>query len=70
MADLEYMATGIQDEGETKKIDCGVSGWRMGKPLEEVSSVSLRDVATEMTPMASQGHHRGSLLQLEPPLRC
>lgn len=59
----EYMSAGIgitavQEEGETKKIDCGESGWRMSKPLEEsaleINSVCLRDVGTEMTPMASQ----------------
>ncbi|RWR72065.1 Remorin family protein [Cinnamomum micranthum f. kanehirae] len=47
-----------QDEGETKKIDCSDSFWRADNPLEDtlpaLRSVCLRDMGTEMTPIASQ----------------
>lgn len=47
-----------EDEGETKKIDCNDSFWRSNKPLEDslpaMRSVCLRDMGTEMTPIASQ----------------
>ncbi|KAG9446659.1 hypothetical protein H6P81_012787 [Aristolochia fimbriata] len=48
-----------QEEGETKKIDCNESFWRINKPMEEdslcaVRSVCVRDMGTEMTPIASQ----------------
>lgn len=50
--------TANQDEGETKKIDCSDSLWRTDKPLEDtlpaMRSVCLRDMGTEMTPIASQ----------------
>lgn len=52
----------IQDEGETKKIDCSDLIWRINKPIEdtqlEVKAVSLRDFGTEMTPIASQDPSR------------
>ncbi|PKU71869.1 uncharacterized protein LOC110110168 [Dendrobium catenatum] len=52
----------IQEEGETKKIDCSDLVWRVNKPMEdsklEVKAVSLRDFGTEMTPIASQDHSR------------
>ncbi|KAJ4974325.1 hypothetical protein NE237_007499 [Protea cynaroides] len=48
----------IQDEGETKKVDCNESFWRINKPSEDPSSairsVCVRDMGTEMTPIASQ----------------
>ncbi|XXG89085.1 hypothetical protein AAC387_Pa12g1174 [Persea americana] len=47
-----------QDEGETKKIDCNESFWRINKPMEDslsdMRSVCVRDMGTEMTPIASQ----------------
>ncbi|XP_068665937.1 uncharacterized protein At3g61260-like [Aristolochia californica] len=47
-----------QEEGETKKIDCNESFWRINKPMEDslssVRSISVRDMGTEMTPIASQ----------------
>lgn len=47
-----------QDEGETKKIDCDESFWRINKPMEDplsaMRSVCVRDMGTEMTPIASQ----------------
>lgn len=47
-----------QDEGETKKMDCNKSFWRINKPVEDtfsaVQSVCVRDMGTEMTPIASQ----------------
>lgn len=47
-----------QEEGETKKIDCGTESiWRINKPVEDslpaVRSVCVRDMGTEMTPVAS-----------------
>ncbi|GKV14706.1 hypothetical protein SLEP1_g25537 [Rubroshorea leprosula] len=44
---------------ETKKVDCDESIWRINKPAEStttstVRSVSVRDMGTEMTPIASQ----------------
>ncbi|XP_043705971.1 uncharacterized protein LOC122655732 [Telopea speciosissima] len=51
-------AISIQDEGETKKVDCNESLWRINKHLEDPSSairsVCVRDMGTEMTPIASQ----------------
>ncbi|XVF02706.1 hypothetical protein REPUB_Repub04eG0197400 [Reevesia pubescens] len=45
-------------EGETKKVDCDESIWRIDKPAENstsvVRSICLRDMGTEMTPIASQ----------------
>lgn len=58
--DVALAISNVQhDEGETKKIDCNESLWRMSKPAAEdspveVKSVCLRDVGTEMTPIASQ----------------
>ncbi|KAK8914063.1 hypothetical protein KSP39_PZI023816 [Platanthera zijinensis] len=55
---LEEDRNGLQDEGETKKIDCSDLIWRTRNPVEdlplEVKTVSLRDVGTEMTPIVSQ----------------
>ncbi|ERN13653.1 remorin 4.1 [Amborella trichopoda] len=47
------------DEGETKKIDCNESLWRINKTsLEDsasaIRSVCVRDMGTEMTPIGSQ----------------
>ncbi|XP_077209984.1 remorin family protein [Tasmannia lanceolata] len=54
----EGFETMNQDEGETKKIDCNESFWRINKPLDDsisvVRSVCVRDMGTEMTPIASQ----------------
>ncbi|KAF9601218.1 hypothetical protein IFM89_017403 [Coptis chinensis] len=48
----------IQDEGETKKIDSNESFWRINKTSEEsssaIKSICVRDMGTEMTPIASQ----------------
>ncbi|XP_022775636.1 uncharacterized protein At3g61260 [Durio zibethinus] len=45
-------------EGETKKVDCDESIWRINKPAENstsaVRSICVRDMGTEMTPIASQ----------------
>ncbi|KAL5998163.1 hypothetical protein ACLOJK_009101 [Asimina triloba] len=47
-----------QDEGVTKNIECNDSFWRVDTPLENsiaaMRSVCLRDMGTEMTPIASQ----------------
>jgi len=55
---LANTSANVQDEGETKKIDCNESLWRMCKPVEEspleVKPVCLRDVGTETTPIQSQ----------------
>ncbi|MQM09235.1 hypothetical protein Taro_042100 [Colocasia esculenta] len=52
------LAVSIQDEGETKKIDCGEAFWRINRPNGDcplaVRSVCVRDMGTEMTPVASQ----------------
>lgn len=54
----------VQDEGETKKIDCSDLILRFNKPMEdsqlEVKAVSLRDFGTEMTPIASQDPSRAA----------
>lgn len=54
----------IQDEGETKKIDCSDLILRFNKPMEDsqlqVKAVSLRDFGTEMTPIASQDPSRAA----------
>ncbi|EHA8586270.1 hypothetical protein COCNU_scaffold000154G000030 [Cocos nucifera] len=58
LEDDAALAVATQDEGETKKIDCSESFWRIRKPVEEpsmeVRSVSVRDMGTEMTPIASK----------------
>ncbi|OMO60427.1 hypothetical protein CCACVL1_24161 [Corchorus capsularis] len=46
-------------EGETKKVDCDESIWRINRPTVEnstsaVRSICVRDMGTEMTPIASQ----------------
>ncbi|CAA2996515.1 uncharacterized protein At3g61260 [Olea europaea var. sylvestris] len=45
-------------EVETKKIDCDESIWRINKPVNSsasvVRSICVRDMGTEMTPIASQ----------------
>lgn len=55
---LEEDRNGLQDDGETKKIDCSDLIWRTSNPVEdlpfEVKTFSLRDVGTEMTPIVSQ----------------
>ncbi|CAK7327403.1 unnamed protein product [Dovyalis caffra] len=48
-----------QYEVETKKVDCDESVWRINKPVQNstvtaVRSVCVRDMGTEMTPIASQ----------------
>jgi len=43
---------GADDVGETKKIDCMVQ--QHGSPVAEIRSVCLRDMGTEMTPIASK----------------
>ncbi|KAJ6430320.1 hypothetical protein OIU84_021675 [Salix udensis] len=48
-----------QYEAETKKVDCDESVWRINKPVQNstmnaVRSVCLRDMGTDMTPIASQ----------------
>lgn len=52
------LAIGFQDEGETKKIDCSEAFWRINRPNGDcplaVRSVCVRDMGTEMTPVASQ----------------
>lgn len=51
-------ATSSQSEAETKKMECDEPIWRINKPLENcktvVRSVCVRDMGTEMTPIASQ----------------
>lgn len=43
---------------ETKKVDCNESVWRIKKPMKNsvaaVRSICVRDMGTEMTPIASQ----------------
>ena len=48
-----------QYEVETKNVDCDESVWRINKPVQNstvnaVRSVCVRDMGTEMTPIASQ----------------
>lgn len=47
-----------QYDVETKKVDCDDSVWRSNKPMENstaaMRSLCLRDMGTEMTPIASQ----------------
>ncbi|XP_008444431.1 uncharacterized protein LOC103487759 [Cucumis melo] len=47
-----------RSEAETKKMECGEPIWRVNKPLEScktmVRSVCVRDMGTDMTPIASQ----------------
>ncbi|KAK1314051.1 hypothetical protein QJS10_CPA06g01363 [Acorus calamus] len=51
LEDIAFAIT-IQDEGETKKIDC--MGWRANEePRPALRSVFVRDMGTEMTPVAS-----------------
>ena len=66
-----------QEEGETKKIDCSdQSVWRTNntnRPVEDaiirVRSVSLRDMGTEMTPIASKEPSRtGTPIQARSPI--
>lgn len=51
-------AIATQYEVETKKVDCDESFWRVSKPLDNskpaIRSVCVRDMGTEMTPIASQ----------------
>ncbi|XP_052203937.1 uncharacterized protein At3g61260 [Diospyros lotus] len=48
----------IQYEVQTKNVDCEESVWRINKPSQNctsaVRSISVRDMGTEMTPIASQ----------------
>ncbi|KAL5717719.1 hypothetical protein ACHQM5_010690 [Ranunculus cassubicifolius] len=48
----------VHEEGETKKIDSNESFWRVNKTSQEsssaIKSICVRDMGTEMTPMASQ----------------
>lgn len=44
---------------ETKKVDCNEPVWRINKPMDQstisaVRSICVRDMGTEMTPIASQ----------------
>nr|XP_048318103.1 uncharacterized protein LOC107428359 isoform X2 [Ziziphus jujuba var. spinosa] len=47
-----------QYDVETKKVDCNESVWRINKPMANsmsaVRSICVRDMGTEMTPIASQ----------------
>ncbi|KAG1331337.1 hypothetical protein COCNU_02G013050 [Cocos nucifera] len=58
---LEIIA---QDAGEMKKRECNESLWRIDKPAEdsamEVRPVCVRDMGTEMTPIASKEPSRTS----------
>ncbi|KAF8390603.1 hypothetical protein HHK36_025130 [Tetracentron sinense] len=68
-------ATIIQDEGETKKVDCIESFWRINKPSEDSSSairsICVRDMGTDMTPIASQEPSRtGTPLRATTPVAC
>ncbi|KAG7029246.1 hypothetical protein SDJN02_07584, partial [Cucurbita argyrosperma subsp. argyrosperma] len=51
-------AMSSQSEAETKRVECDEPVWRINKPLENcktvVRSVCVRDMGTEMTPIASQ----------------
>ncbi|KAA8533271.1 hypothetical protein F0562_033196 [Nyssa sinensis] len=51
-------AIALQYGVETKKVDCVESIWKVNKPLENcasaVRSICVRDMGTEMTPIASQ----------------
>ncbi|KAI3872903.1 hypothetical protein MKX03_029945 [Papaver bracteatum] len=48
----------IQDEGETKNVDSNQTIWRINMASEEaasaIRSICVRDMGTEMTPIASQ----------------
>uniref|UniRef100_A0A1D1YD57 Remorin n=1 Tax=Anthurium amnicola TaxID=1678845 RepID=A0A1D1YD57_9ARAE len=46
----------VEGEGETKKVDCDGALWRASRdcPTLAVRSVCVRDMGTEMTPVASQ----------------
>ncbi|KAK4283486.1 hypothetical protein QN277_000430 [Acacia crassicarpa] len=55
----QELATTSQHEAEeTKKVECDESLWRINKPTsqnaESVRSICVRDMGTEMTPIASQ----------------
>ncbi|KAF8378133.1 hypothetical protein HHK36_029470 [Tetracentron sinense] len=67
--------TAIQVEGETKKVDCNESFWLINKPSEDSSSairsICLRDMGTEMTPIASQEPSRAvTPLRATTPAAC
>lgn len=50
-------------EVETKKVDCDESLWRINKPENSASvvrSICVRDMGTEMTPIASQEPSRAA----------
>ncbi|CAK9312431.1 unnamed protein product [Citrullus colocynthis] len=51
-------AMSSRSEAETKKMECDEPIWRINKPVEScktvVRSVCVRDMGTEMTPIASQ----------------
>lgn len=51
-------AMAAQYEVETKNVDCDESIWRINKPAENsttaIRSICVRDMGTEMTPIASQ----------------
>ncbi|XP_072955620.1 uncharacterized protein [Typha angustifolia] len=62
-----------QDDGETKKIDCDQPYGRGSNPVEDatlaVRSVCLRDMGTEMTPIASKEPSRtGTPLRASTPV--
>ncbi|OVA15386.1 Remorin [Macleaya cordata] len=50
--------TMIQDEGETKNVDSNQTIWRINRASEDaaaaIRSICVRDMGTEMTPIASQ----------------
>lgn len=54
----QHPAGAFHDEGETKKIDSNDSFWRINKTSKEsssaIKSICVRDMGTEMTPIASQ----------------
>ncbi|KAJ0038348.1 hypothetical protein Pint_23670 [Pistacia integerrima] len=51
------VAVATQYEAETKNVDCDESVWRINKPVENstsaIRSICVRDMGTEMTPIAS-----------------
>lgn len=53
-----HPASSNQYHVETKKVDCDESFWQINKPSEDsssaVRSICVRDMGTEMTPIASQ----------------
>lgn len=54
----EHTTTCQREVEETKKVECDESFWRINKPTSQnavcVRSICVRDMGTEMTPMASQ----------------